>query len=49
MIPPAQPPQWNGPPPGQYAPGPVAPMVQSVSLTDRNSEWNASHFIFQLL
>lgn len=27
MIPPGQPPQWNNPPPGQYPPGPVAPMV----------------------
>ncbi|XP_068178173.1 wu:fc21g02 [Antennarius striatus] len=26
MIPPAQPPQWNGPPSDQYPPGPMAPM-----------------------
>lgn len=27
MMPPNQFPQWNGPPPGQYPPGPAAPMV----------------------
>lgn len=27
MMSPAQPPQWNGPPPGPYPPGPAAPMV----------------------
>ncbi|XP_067354949.1 wu:fc21g02 isoform X2 [Channa argus] len=26
VFPPAQPPQWNGPPQGQYPPGPLAPM-----------------------
>ncbi|KAM7418291.1 hypothetical protein PAMA_015753 [Pampus argenteus] len=29
MIPPAQPPQWNGPQPGLYPPGPAAPMGYS--------------------
>ncbi|KAG8014996.1 hypothetical protein GBF38_022227 [Nibea albiflora] len=32
MVPPAQPPQWSGPPPGQYPPGPTAPMVRIVSV-----------------
>ena len=33
---PAQPPYWNGPPQGQYPPGPGAPMVQSFTL------WNVT-------
>ncbi|KAM7393487.1 hypothetical protein PAMP_020353 [Pampus punctatissimus] len=31
MIPPSQPPQWNGPPPGLYPPGPEAPMIEASS------------------
>lgn len=34
---PAQPPYWNGPPPGQYPPGPGAPMVRSLT------EWVVGH------
>ncbi|KAF3687066.1 hypothetical protein EXN66_Car002738 [Channa argus] len=29
VFPPAQPPQWNGPPQGQYPPGPLAPMAEA--------------------
>lgn len=37
MMPPNQ--QWNGPPPGQYPPGPAAPMVflNPACLEDRNT------------
>lgn len=39
MMPPNQFPQWNGPPPGQYPPGPAAPMVllNSLCLEERNT------------
>lgn len=39
MMPPNQFPQWNGPPPGQYPPGPAAPMVMlnSMCLEERNT------------